>query len=175
MWDQEKTDAAFDFGCKSLGEVVYYFQQLEEELGRAVSFLIDPTPGGMAADVVVAEQSFKQLVHLGYSLLPLYKLKEPDKALAEWKSVLAAALKAEGMRNTILHSTFGVSIDEEPTFQRNKVTAKYKKGWKEAVETLDEKRMEKYRTEIGTVATKIGDFMSRTFPRWHLRQWSPGD
>jgi hypothetical protein len=161
------------FRLQIAGGGVYYFQQLEEELGRAVSFLIDPTGGGRAVDIVVAEQSFKQLVHLGYSLLPLFKVKEPEKALAEWRSVLTAALKAEELRNTILHSTFGTSIDDEPTFQRNKVTAKFKRGWKEAVETLDEETVEKYRVEIGTVASKISTFMSRTFPRWHMRQWVP--
>jgi hypothetical protein len=54
MLDPEKMDAAFDEGYKALGQVVYFFQQLEEELKRAVSFLIDPSPGaGDATDIVV--------------------------------------------------------------------------------------------------------------------------
>jgi len=173
MLDPEKTDAAFDFGFRALGRVVYYFQQLEDELRRAVSFLIDPTWSGEGADIVVVELSFKQLVHVGYSLLPLFKVPEPEKALAEWKTVLASALKAEEHRNKILHSTFGVSIEEEPTFQRNKSTAKFRHGKREMVEVLDKKAVDRYFVEIGAVSSKVCDFMGRTFPRWHVRQWRP--
>lgn len=173
MFDYEKTDAAFDFGYKALGQVVYYFQQLEDELRRAVSFLIEPSWDSRAADIVVTELSFKQLVHIGFSLFPLFKVEDPAKALAEWKAVLAAALRAEEHRNKILHSTFGVSIEEEPTFQRSKTTAKFKSGMKEVGEILDEKALEKYLIEIGAVAGKVATFMGTTFPRWHLRQWTP--
>lgn len=174
MFDPEKMDAAFDDGYKALGQVVYFFQQLEEELKRAVSFLIEPAPGdGDAADIVVCELSFKQLVHIGYSLLPLFRVKDPAKALSDWKAVLALALRAEEHRNTLLHSTFGVSIDEEPFFQRSKQTAKYKRGFRETGESLDSAKVEQYLVEIGTVAARISDFMGETFPRWHLRQWEP--
>lgn len=66
-WDHEKVDAAFDEGCQAIGEVVYFFQQLEDELRRVVSFLIEPT-GDFVGDIVVVELSFKQLAMLAVLL-----------------------------------------------------------------------------------------------------------
>jgi hypothetical protein len=71
MRHEQLVKEVFDFGYKSLGQVVYHFQELEAELARAVSFLIDPKEGD-GADVVVCELSFKQLAHIGYSLFDLY-------------------------------------------------------------------------------------------------------
>ena len=42
MQEFDKIDIAFKDGCHALGEVVYYFQQLEDELRRVVAFMIDP-------------------------------------------------------------------------------------------------------------------------------------
>lgn len=172
VWNTTKTDAAFKDGCRALGEVVYFFQQLEGDLREAVAFLTDPCDGS-SVNIVVCELSFKQLINLASSLLPLFAIKEKQKAIKEWREILLAAQKAEEHRNRILHSTFAVSLDEHPVFVRTKRTAKFRKGFQENGECLDPKTMEKYRHEIGNVATRIVDFMGRTFPGWHVRQWSP--
>lgn len=174
MWDYEKIDSEFDRGYRSIGQIVYYFQQLEDELRRVVSFLID-TDDSSSGDIVVCELSFKQLNHIAYSLFELYAVSGKEHRKAEWTSLLADCLKAEELRNSILHSTFGVSFcgDELPSFQRNKMTAKYKRGFKEHAEALDESLLNDYLTKIGGVTSKIGDFMGKTFPNWHIRQWTP--
>ena len=174
MWNHEEIDSAFENGYRALGEVVYFFQQLEDELRRVVSFLIDPNDSS-SGDIVACELSFKQLNHIAYSLFELYVVDGKEHRKEEWRSILADCLKAEEHRNSILHSTFGVSFvgEETPSFQRSKVTAKFKRGYKEHVEALDEKTMNQYLSTIGGISGKIGDFMGRTFPDWNTRQWKP--
>jgi len=163
-------DLAFREGCRALGEVVYFFQQLEDDLGRVVSFLIDPEDS-TTADVVVHEQSFKQLVGLAYSLFDQYVEATVSDNAKEWRGILSRALAAEGDRNAILHSTFGVSDFQEPTFCRSKITAKFGKGLKEHAEALDDATMTAYRQSISSVANDMIEFMGRVFPRWNTRSW----
>lgn len=169
-FDSAKTGAAFDAGFRALGEVVYFFQQLEDDLGDAVSFLIDPGDS-TTANIVVCELSFKQLTALAYSLFELYPEAEDAENSKQWRSLLSRALEAEGFRNRLLHSTFGVSIGDEAVFSRSKITAKFKKGMREDVESLDDAAMTAYRQNISAVGNEILDFMCRVFPKWNTRSW----
>jgi len=163
-------DLAFHEGLRQLGEVVYFFQQLENDLGEAVSFLIDPEDS-TTADIVVHEQSFKQLVNLAFSLFEQYAEAGLAENSKEWRSILSRARAAEDKRNAILHSTFGVSDIQAPIFCRSKITAKFGKGLREHVETLDDATMTAYRQSISSVANDILEFMCRVFPRWNTRTW----
>jgi hypothetical protein len=166
----DSTDLAFQEGCRSLGEIVYFFQQLEDDLRNAVSFLIDPDDP-TAADIVVCEQSFKQLVALADSLFKQFLEAQNAATTEEWHSILKRALDAEGARNALLHSTYGVTLDEAPAFCRNKTTAKFKRGFHVHVELLDEATMTAYRQKVSSVANDILDFMCRVFPKWNTRDW----
>ncbi len=148
---------------------MYFFQQLDD-LRNAVSFLIDPDES-TASDVVVCEQSFRQLVALADSLFKLYLEAQNAGTTEEWHSILKRAHGAEETRNAILHSTFGVTIGEEPVFSRNKITARFKKGFQVHVELLDEATMTTYRQKISSVTNDILDFMCRVFPKWNTREW----
>lgn len=173
-FNDSRISVAFDTGFQALGQVVYFFQQLEDYLGRAVSFLIDPESGDVA-DIVVCELSFKQLVAIGYSVFEKYAEAEKVGALAEWKLILSKASQAEASRNAILHSTFGVSCIDAPVFTRSKSTAKFKKGFRESGEAFDDETVTRYLNEIGGVSTDLMDFMGRTFPDWNTRTWRRED
>ena len=171
-WDSDKTDKAFADGFHDIGEVVYYFQQLEDELGAIVAFLIDPSHGSLG-DIVVAELSFKQLAALAYSLFKEYFEARQCDNLKAWTAILSKAHNAEQRRNTLLHSTFGVSFSDEGHFlQRTKRTAKFKKGLSEAVEALTPEAMADYRAAMSGVTMELWEFMSRVFPGWRDRSWS---
>jgi hypothetical protein len=165
-----KADVAFREGCRALGEVVYFFQQLEDDLRNAVSFLIDPHDS-TTANIVVHEQSFKQLVALAYSLFEQYAEAASTENSNEWRSILSRAFAAENDRNALLHSTFGVSECQDPIFSRSKITAKFKKGFHEHGEALDDATMTTYRQGISSVANDICEFMGRVFPGWNTRDW----
>jgi hypothetical protein len=87
-FDSSKIDVAFSAGCRALGEVVYFFQQLEDDLRNAVSFLIDPDDSTLA-NIVVCEQSFKQLTALAYSLFEQYLETEDAENSKQWRSILS--------------------------------------------------------------------------------------
>jgi hypothetical protein len=169
-WNEEKVDAVEKEGFQALGKIVYFFQQLEDDLRQAASFLIDPENSTMA-NIVVCEQSFKQLVNLAGSLFAQYAEAKDTKRTKEWRSLLQQALKAEADRNSILHSTFGVSIDEPVVFSRIKTTAKFKRGFKESGEALDLDTVNAYLDTIATVGPRITEFMGRVFPKWNTREW----
>ena len=170
-WSDEHIDAAFSEGFRAIGEVVYFFQQLEDELGRIVAFLINPDFDSVG-EVIVCELSFKQLATLAYTIFAKYIESEQGENLNEWTAILSKAHAAEQKRNTLLHSTFGVSMLDEPVLQRSKRTAKFKKGLKESVEALDPETMEAYRTSMSGVTMDLCMFMARVFPGWNDRSWS---
>lgn len=85
--------------------------------------------------------------------------------------MLRQALKADESRKSILHSTFGVSIDEPVVFSCTKTTAKFKRGFKEQCEALDTDTVNTCLDTIATVGPKIMEFMGRVFPKWNTREW----
>lgn len=175
MQHDQQVREVFDFGYKSLGQVVYHFQELEAELARAVSFLIDPLDGD-GADIVVCELSFKQLTHIGYSLFDLYNI--PDKAnhLEDWKRTLGLCLNAENQRNQILHSNYYACYSGGPEnmeFIRYKKTAKFKRGSRLVDEEMGHETVKKYLEAIAGVAVQISKCMANAFPGWHERRWEP--
>lgn len=163
----------FEYGCKMLGRVVYHFQSLESELGRAVSFLINPDEGE-AADVVVCELSFKQLAHLGYSLFDLYDMPAKEVHLSEWKRILGLCLNAENRRNQLLHSNYYACYSGGPgnmEFMRYKRTAKFNRGSRFVDEEMNQKAVEEFMKEIGGVEVQIIECMGKAFPGWCERRW----
>ncbi|MBK1832380.1 hypothetical protein JIN77_16700 [Verrucomicrobiaceae bacterium R5-34] len=165
----------FDHGYKSIGKVIYHFQQLEAELCHAVSFLIDPTEGD-SADIVVCELSFKQLTNIGYSLFSLFNIADKDDHLKEWQRVLGLCLNAEGRRNQLVHSNFYATYRGGPDnleFVRNKSTAKFKKGRKSVDEDMTDAAVQSYLQDIAGVIDQISRCMNAAFPGWDMRQWKP--
>ena len=168
FWNREKIDAVHEEGLLALGKIVYYFQQLEDDIRQAVSFLIDPEDS-TTADIVVYQQSFKQLVNLADSLFAQYAEAKDKKRLEEWRLLLKRVRTAEHDRNKILHSTFGVSIDEPVAFIRSKITTESKAGFKEQIEALDPETVDTYLETIATI--DITGFMGCVFPKWNVRGW----
>ena len=167
-------DEAFEEGYKNLGRVVYHFQQVEEILGWAVCFLIQPDTSDLTmSKIIVCEQSFKQLVGLAHSLFELFPESEDKKTSKEWRSILGLALQAERERNQILHSVFGVSTAGEPVFFRSKETAKYRKGFHVLHEKLSTERRDIYFILVGKARREIERFMGDIFPGWEKGQWKP--
>lgn len=165
----------FNHGYRALGRVVYHFQELERELARAVSFLIDPVEEE-AADVVVCELAFKQLAHIGYSLFDLYNLPNKETHLTEWKRVLGLCLNAESKRNQLVHSNYYACYAGGPDnmeFIRYKKTAKFKRGSRLVDEEMNDKAVEEYMKEIAGVGVQILACMSNAFPGWSERRWQP--
>lgn len=126
--------------------------------------MIDPNDS-TAADIVVCEQSFKQLVALADSLFKLFLEAQNAATSEEWHSILKRALGAEEAHNAILHSAYGVTIGEEPVFCRNKTTARFKRGFHVHVELLDEATMTAYRQKVSSVANDFLEFTCRVFPK----------
>ena len=171
-YDRESMDTAFDAGIRGIGEVVYYFQQLEEELGAIVAFLIAPEHDSIG-EVVVPELSFKQRASLAYSLFARYIEAKQGSNLKDWTAILSKAHAAEQKRNTLLHSTFGVSWGSDESFlQRTKRTAKFKKGLQETAEALDSGTMQNCRAAMSDVTMELWEFMSKVFPGWRDRSWN---
>ncbi|MBK1856556.1 hypothetical protein JO972_16420 [Verrucomicrobiaceae bacterium 5K15] len=174
MNHEKRHKEIFDHGYRSIGRVVYYFQQLECELASAVSFLIDPTDGD-GADIVVCELSFKQLAHIGYSLFDRYDIPDKEEHLKEWQRVLGLCLNAENRRNQLVHSNFYASYISGPDnmeFIRYKKTAKFKKGSRHVDEQIDDEAVNSYLDDIGGVVDLITTCMDNAFPDWTHRQWT---
>ena len=173
MPHDQRVREVFDHGYKALGQVVYHFQELELELGTAVSFLIDPVDGE-GADIVVSELSFKQLAHIGYSLLEVFNIHEKEERLEEWRRVLGLCFNAENKRNQLLHSNYYayyVGGPDNMEFIRFKKTAKFRKGSQLVDEEMNDFAVKAYLTEIASVGVQIREFMNQTFPGWQDRQW----
>ncbi|MGL4400468.1 MAG: hypothetical protein ACRCXD_11410 [Luteolibacter sp.] len=171
----KRTRETFDQGYKALGQVVYHFQELERELGQAVSFLIDPVDGERA-DIVVSELSFKQLTHIGYSLFEIFEIPKKNECRKEWTRILGLCLNAENHRNRLLHSNYYGSYVGGPNnmeFMRYKKTAKFKRGSRFDDEQMNATSVKAYLKEIGGVEGQISEFMGNTFPGWNERRWEP--
>ena len=170
LGNREKIDAVEKEGLLALGKIVYFFQQLEDDIRRVVSFLIDPEDS-TTADIVVYQQSFRQLVDLADSLFAQYPEAKHKKRVKEWRLLLQRARNAGQARNRILHSTFGVSIDEPIVFSRSKATKDSKIRFKEQIEALDPETVDTYLETIATVGIDITGFMGCVFPKWNERGW----
>ena len=171
----KRASQTFDQGYKALGQVVYHFQELEKELGQAVSFFIDPVDGERA-DIVVSELSFKQLTHIGYSLFEIFDIPNKDERRKEWTEILGLCLNAENHRNRLLHSTYCGTYVGGPgnmEFMRYKKTAKFNRGSRLDGEEMNATSVKNYLKKIGGVEVQLGEFMSNTFPGWNERRWEP--
>ena len=98
LGNREKIDAVEKEGLLALGKIVYFFQQLEDDIRRVVSFLIDPEDS-TTADIVVYQQSFRQLVDLADSLFAQYPEAKHKKRVKEWRLLLQRARNAGQARS----------------------------------------------------------------------------
>jgi hypothetical protein len=172
-WDNtELLNDAFNDGMMSLGELVYFFQQLEDGIRRIVAFLVNHDDRAIGL-TVACELSFKQLLHMASCLPANYYVRDRASFDKVWQALLTKAAKAEELRNTILHSTFGVSWSEEAVFVRNKLSAKMGKGLRDAGEALAPETMNAYRQQISGTYLEIEDFFSKEFPGWRTKEWLP--
>jgi hypothetical protein len=134
--------------CYLVGIVCTQFSTLEYFLGNLCSKLMGPD--GNIGAMVAAECSFARLVALAKSLV--YH-KSTDAEVCKAFDALATMLAtAETHWNTVLHSTWAVSIGGDTEFARSKTTSKLKKGLYRELE----------RVSAADLQSK-GEFIARTF------------
>ena len=130
------------------------FAILENEIEWFIWRLIGlDEPIGM---IVTTELSFRNLVGL---LSSLSKVKISDPVILEKIDKLGGrALDAEGKRNTIMHSLWGMG-ETPDTVVRIKKTAKRTKGLQHQLETMTVEDLTAIATFIDETASSISDLM----------------
>ena len=108
---------------EALGEVVNCFEQLDDQVANAISFLIGR--GEAVGRIVTAELSFRVKVNL---LGVLFAHERPNsQELAELREWCVACLQVEDRRNQFVHSTWRRERMDQ-SMVRVKYTARGKRG-----------------------------------------------
>jgi hypothetical protein len=134
--------------CMLVGVVCIEFSKLEYFLGNLCSKLIGPD--GNIGSMVAAECSFARLVALAKSLV--YHKSSDVNVRKEFDALLPMLTRAEEMRNTVLHSTWMISIGGNTEFARSKTTSKLKKGLHREIESVSADSLK-----------STGEFIAKTF------------
>jgi hypothetical protein len=115
----------------AIGEVVNSFEQLDDQISTAISFLL--RRGEHIGRIVTAELAFRAKVKL---LNVLFAHERPQsKSLPELRQLSAACLQAEERRNQFIHSTW-CPVPEGAGMKRIKHTARGKQGLRTSAEVL---------------------------------------
>lgn len=116
---------------EAIGEVVNCFEQLDDQISNAISFLL--RRGDAIGRIVTAELSFRAKVNL---LSVLFGNERPDsQSLRELRELCVAFLHVEERRNQFIHSTWQHDL-EGPSMVRVKHTARGKHGLRTSTEAL---------------------------------------
>jgi hypothetical protein len=134
--------------CYLVGVVCTQFSTLEHFLGNLCSKLMGPD--GNIGAIVAAECSFSRLVALAKSLV--YHKTTESEVRKEFDALAKMLTLSETHRNTVLHSTWMVSIGGDTEFARSKTTAKFKKGLHREIESVSAAELK-----------SKGEFIARTF------------
>lgn len=162
----EEADKRYDQCLRSLGQSLVSFQQLESDLSFIVGFLCKPEDYE-AGEIITAELPFKGLCNLASSMFKHWNPKEEDRD--EFEKLLRRCFEIEKRRNQLIHSTYGMSgfFGHESVFQRSKITAKFKKGKKEAVEAISESQLSSFSVECTKLGCAIRDFENKIVKYWN--------
>lgn len=140
----------------AIGETVIYFQELDEQLCTAISFLLQR--GDEVGRIVTAELSFKGKVNLIGSL---FRQERPESAnLGEMRELLAACFQIEERRNQIVHSLWRTA---EPGLTRSKYTARAKHGLRREESVISVAEIDAIWAHCGFLAHSVDELMFLEF------------
>lgn len=116
---------------EAIGEVVNGFEQLDDQVSTAVSFLL--RRGETVGRIVTAGQSFRTKVNL---LVALFANERPQSTrLDELRELSSALFQVEERRNQFVHSTWRPTADGV-AMTRTKHTARGRHGLRTEAEAL---------------------------------------
>ena len=135
---EERTGEPDEFSC-AMGRIAIWFSGLDDEITQTVSYILrldDAT-----ADIVTAELSFKNKVHLLASLtrarFDVAKAIGSSTLEKYLDELVARAFEAEQLRNQIMHSNYIGPFLRDGRAERRKVSAKASKGHSVTLQEID--------------------------------------
>jgi len=145
---------------QSLGEVIIWFEDLDEQLSSAITFLLrrDDTVG----QIVTAELSFKGKVNL-FGVLFNYE-RPSSEYLDRLKELCGECLHIEEIRNQVVHSKWRNML-EGSGMTRSKYIARHKQGLKHQSETMTPTQVEAIAMYCGYLAHEVDELMYMEFGR----------
>ena len=147
----------------AIGMIAVTFSELEDRVSEAIVSLLGIKHG--TGNIVVAEMSFRAKVNLFASLVRHCAADRsftiPNAPVTEVLQELCTnILKAEELRNTVMHSSWvGLDMYDEKIVRR-KVTAKLKHGLRIAEEEVDSGYLLDIVEFTNAVTTDVVGFMS---------------
>jgi hypothetical protein len=147
----------------AIGMIAVTFSELEDRVSEAIVSLLGINHG--TGNIVVAEMSFRAKINLFASLIRHCEADRsftiPNAPVAEVLQELCTnILKAEELRNTVMHSSWvGLDMCDEKIVRR-KVTAKLKQGFRIAEEEVDSGYLLDIVEFTNAVITDVVGFMS---------------
>jgi hypothetical protein len=137
-----------------LGETVIWFEELDEQLSTAISFLL--RRGDDVGRVVSAELPFRAKVNL---LEALFRQDRPKSGNLDLLRDLAAACsQIEEKRNQVIHSKWHHSLDGHG-LTRSKFTARGKHGLRRHTENLSFRQAQAIWAHCGYLAHSLDELM----------------
>jgi hypothetical protein len=150
----------WDESARAIGRICMSFQKLEESLSGHIASLVSKDL--QLGIIITAELSFRTKASLLRSVF-LYRTDSPEVPGA-LKRLFARMHSAEQRRNTLLHSYWGRTPDDNETLTRFKYTAKSAKGFVHHIEPLHHEDIDAMADEIGAVTSDLSEYMQSTFP-----------
>jgi hypothetical protein len=145
---------------EALGETIVWFEELDEQLSTAISFLL--RRGDTVGQIVTAELSFKGKVNL---LATLFRHEAPQSThLDQLEKLAGACFQAEEKRNQVVHSKWRNQL-EGSGMTRSKYTARGKNGLRHQSETLTPAQVQAIAHHCGYLAHCIDELMYWEFGR----------
>jgi hypothetical protein len=140
-----------DIHLKSIGDITVSFSLLEWYLQIMVGSLLDENQ--KVSKIITSELSFKGVKALLMSLY-IEKLGKDDADYNQLKGLLNRCGQAEGKRNQITHSMWGVGKNTD-LITRIKTTAKEKHGIRFQNERMSPKDIEGIASEINQLTKEL--------------------
>ena len=145
---------------EALGEAVIWFEELDEQLSTAISFLL--RRGETAGQIVTAELSFKGKVNL---FSALFKQEAPQSEhLPQLDELAGACLQVEQKRNQMVHSKWRNNLGG-PGMTRTKYSARGRAGLQHQSEKITPAQIQAIAHHCGYLAHSVDELMYLEFGR----------
>jgi hypothetical protein len=141
-----------------LGETVLWFEELDDQLSTAISFLL--RRGDQVGRIVTCELSFRAKLNLFEAL---FRNERPDsKNLDDLRELCRSCSQIEEKRNQVIHSNWR-SVINGPGVTRLKYTARGKHGLREHSENFSLNQVEAIWCHCGYLARSVDELMFLEF------------
>ncbi|RPH47175.1 MAG: hypothetical protein EHM85_20360 [Desulfobacteraceae bacterium] len=147
-----------NYSYQALGEIIIWFEDLDEQLSTAVTFLLhcDDTVG----HILTAELSFKYKLNLFGAL---FRSERPSSNYLEHlRELCKACIQIEEKRNQVIHSKWHKNL-EGAGMTRYKYTARHKKGLQYSEETFTPNQLEAIAWYCGYLSHEVDQLMYMEF------------